>query len=57
LFNVNSVALGSLKKEGIEVGVVENSTMDHPLLGQDFFGSWRHKVDNVKHVIHFWPND
>lgn len=56
-FPVNSIALGSLKKEGLEVGVVESSSMDHPLLGQSFFGSWRHKVDTAKHVIHFWPND
>lgn len=57
IFPVNSVKLGTMVKEGVNVSVVENSSMDHPLLGQSFFGDWRHKVDIPAHVIHFWPND
>jgi clan AA aspartic protease (TIGR02281 family) len=56
-FPVNSISLGNIRKEGIQVGVVESATMDHPLLGQSFFGDYRYKVDVPKHVIHFSPVD
>jgi clan AA aspartic protease (TIGR02281 family) len=56
-FPIDSIKLGTMVKENFMISVVENSTMDHPLLGQSFFGNYRHKVDTAAHLIHFWPND
>ena len=54
-FPVDSVKLGKIEKENFTVSVVEGAKMDHPLLGQSFYGEYRTKVDPGAHVIHFCP--
>lgn len=53
-FTVPKFKLGKIQKEDFEVSVVESSKMDKPLLGQSFFGEYKHKVDPANKVIHFY---
>jgi len=52
-FNVDSIKLGPVEKRNIEVGVVDQSQMPHPLLGQNFYSGWQFTIDNDRHVIRF----
>jgi predicted aspartyl protease len=56
-FPINSLKVGPIVKENFKVTAVENSQMDHPLLGQTFFGSYNVLIDEANKVIHFKPND
>lgn len=54
-FPVQKFKVGTIVKEDFEISVAESAKMGHPLLGQSFFGEYRHKVDAEAHVIHLYP--
>jgi len=49
--------VGKIAKEGFTVGVVDNSDMDHPLLGQSFFGGYKVNVDVPARMIRLTDPD
>lgn len=56
IFPINSLKVGPISRENFQVQAVENSQMNHPLLGQSFFGEYNYQIDEVHKVIHFRPN-
>jgi clan AA aspartic protease (TIGR02281 family) len=52
-FTIDKLKVGPIIKEGLTAHVVEKSSMDHPLLGQTFFGDYEYTIDNEHHVINF----
>lgn len=56
-FPIDKMKLGKLEKEDFTISVAESTKMDYPLLGQSFFGDYKHKVDPEAHVVHFYPNN
>lgn len=53
IFNVERVKVGGIVKDDCQISVVENSAMEHPLLGQAFFAGYNVDIDNAAKVIHF----
>lgn len=53
IFPIRSLKLGPIEKLDFEIGVVESSQMDHPLLGQTFYGGWQYTIDYENKYIHF----
>jgi clan AA aspartic protease (TIGR02281 family) len=51
-FPVRYLKCGPIEKRDIDVAVVENSHMSHPLLGQTFYAGWQYTIDNENNVIH-----
>jgi clan AA aspartic protease (TIGR02281 family) len=52
-FPVSYMKVGPIENRGQMISVVEGTAMDHPLLGQAFFGGWQYTIDNANNVIHF----
>jgi clan AA aspartic protease (TIGR02281 family) len=52
VITLDSLKVGAVTQEGVRATVVENSKMEHPLLGQAFFGGYRYTVDTNAKVIH-----
>jgi predicted aspartyl protease len=52
-FPISSLRVGPIEKRDFEVGMVESSQMDHPLLGQTFYGDWQFTIDYENKYIHF----
>jgi clan AA aspartic protease (TIGR02281 family) len=50
---VDSIELGDIRKYNFKISVMFNN-LEHPLLGQSFFGDRRFVIDNEKGVIHFF---
>jgi hypothetical protein len=54
---LDSLKVGKITKENFQIGVLDNSDMDHPLLGQSFFGGYRVSVDAPAKVIRLTDPD
>jgi clan AA aspartic protease (TIGR02281 family) len=52
-FRVDSIKLGPIQRDDVNVSVVEASNMGKPLLGQSFYKDWQFTIDNDRHFIHF----
>ena len=52
-FTIDKLKLGTIVKEDIAAHVVERSDMDHPLLGQTFYGGYDYTIDQEARVINF----
>jgi clan AA aspartic protease (TIGR02281 family) len=50
--NLDSLKVGAVTQESVRAYVVESSKMEHPLLGQSFFGGYKYTVDSNAKVIH-----
>jgi clan AA aspartic protease (TIGR02281 family) len=49
---LDSLKVGPVTKENFRAAVVADSKMEHPLLGQSFFGDYKFTVDRAANVIH-----
>jgi len=52
LVNVDSIRMGQIEKRDFQICVDVSGNLDHPLLGQTFFGDCRYQVDEQHRVIH-----
>jgi len=52
-FPIRKLKVGPIEKTNITVGVIEQSRMGKPLLGQDFYAGWQYTIDNERKLIHF----
>jgi clan AA aspartic protease (TIGR02281 family) len=52
-FPIRKLKVGPIEKTDIRVGVIEQSRMGKPLLGQDFYAGWQYTIDNERKLIHF----
>jgi clan AA aspartic protease (TIGR02281 family) len=53
VFQVKRMKLGPIDKSNVSIGVVDESAMRHPLLGQNFFNDFQYTIDNASSVINF----
>ncbi len=53
-FPIGKLKMGKIEKEDFTISVSEGKDIP-PLLGQSFYGEYKHKVDQEAHVIHFYP--
>lgn len=52
-FQVDSIKLGPIVQYSPWISAVEDSHMDRPLLGQQFFGEYTYSIDSENKLIHF----
>lgn len=57
LVSLDSLKVGKVNREGFQVSLISDATMEHPLLGQSFFGGYKYTVDRSAHVIHLVEPD
>lgn len=53
MVRVQSIRLGPVEKRDFEVGVVEQSAQERPLLGGAFLSDQHYTIDNERKIIHF----
>ncbi|HEY9785636.1 MAG TPA: retroviral-like aspartic protease family protein [Candidatus Obscuribacterales bacterium] len=52
-FPIRSMRCGPIERNDFEIVVVNNASMDYPLLGQSFYQGWQFEVDNQNNIIKF----
>ena len=52
-FPIRSIRLGPITKNEIEIHVLSQASMPHPLLGQTFFGDYKYTIDENNNRIIF----
>lgn len=53
MVRVQSIKLGPVEKRDFEVGVVDQSAQERPLLGGAFLSDQQYTIDNERKIIHF----
>lgn len=53
VFPVKRISMGPIDKFDLQIAVVDNATMNYPLLGQSFFHDWKYTIDYDNKVINF----
>lgn len=53
VFAIDRIRMGPIEKNYHRVNVITEGEIQHPLMGQSFFGDWRYSIDNENNTITF----